>query len=604
MNLEIFTIECIGEDRYRVGLRLAGSVVAYSVTVGDKPVPNLAAPDSLWNLLQGSKMATTTLTSAVLDVHRRGSTQLPITLLPDVGEFKLRSEKDEINTVRSDRWFLSEESVGWALEHLIRRCNNSLFPVPFEHLVIKDRSPEFAGQAQRINLSEHVMIGHRQLSVPKSSAGFRLGTQLDPLDAIILTAVGYELGEHLENARIPTSEGIVFSFRFSPTHNGDIWDPLIRYSQFLERTHELAVTRNTEVIVETDISAFYHRLTPRLISATLERLGVRRKQAAAVSRLLDSLEIEGLPVGPSVSAIFAEAVLTPIDLHLLASGISFARFNDDYRFFCKSDVEARQVLQLLHDSLARTAGLTIQDSKTKIIEKVKYVTRLEHDWIATLFEEANLVYGEEEIEDEVLHSKLTDATLSLLEKALDYDTVARPWICKKAFTSLSLEKRREMLPIVLEELPRVSAVAQEVARSLQKLLLLSDGGGELLQMVLRQLEKESSALPDAAATWLLHAFRHEEWSGKETLASLDDKLDPDWRAARRELIASLRHTAASGSVKYDARDHWQRRAHVWATGRIDSVPLENHSRIREEWERMLYEAVATAEDISGADVPS
>lgn len=602
MNLEIFDIESIGEDRYRVALRLAGSVVAYSVTVGEKPVPNLAAPDSLWNLLAGSKKATTTLTSAVLEVHRRGSTQLPIILLPDVREYKLRSEKDLIPTARSDRWFLSEESVAWAVEHLIRRGNNSLFPVPFEHLVIKDRSSEFASHAQRINLSEHVMTGHRRLLVPKTSAGFRLGTQLDPLDAIILTGVGYELGEHLENARIPSLERVVFSFRFAPTNDGKIWDPLMRYGDFLERTHELAVAGNSEVIVETDISAFYHQLTPRLITATLERLGVRRKHAASLGRLLNSLEIDGLPVGPSVSAIFAEAVLTPIDLHLLASGITFARFNDDYRFFCRSEVEARQVLQLLQDSLARTAGLTIQDSKTKIIEKVQYVKRLDHDWVATLFEEANLVYGEEEIEGNVLHSKLTEATLSLLEKALDTDTMAHPWICRKAFTSLPLEKRREILPIVLDELPRVSAVAQDVSRSLQKLLLLSNGGGELLQLVLRQLER--SALPDAAATWLLHAFCLEEWREKETLASLDGKLDPDWRAARRELIASLRHTAASGSVKYDPRDLWQHRAHVWATGRIDSVLVLDQSQMREQWENMLYEALANGNDISGSDWPS
>ena len=108
-------------------------------------------------------------------------------------------------------------------------------------------------------------------------------------------------------------------------------------------------------------------------------------------------------------------------------------------------------------------------------------------------------------------------------------------------------------------------------------------------------------LPDAAASWLLHAFCLEEWSGKETLASLDGKLDPDWSAARRELIASLRHTAASGSVKYDPRDHWQRRAHVSATGRIDSVLLLDQSGTREQWENMLYEALANGHDISGAD---
>jgi hypothetical protein len=602
MNVEIFSIESIGEDCYRVALRLAGSVAAYSVTVAEKPLPNLSAPDSLWNLLEGSKRATSALTSAVFEVHRSGSTQLPITLLPEVGEFKLRSDKDSISAARSDAWFLSEESLAWTVEHFVKRRSNSLFPVPFEHLVIKNQITEFIGRAKQINLSEHSMIGHRRMLVPKSSIGFRLGTQLDPLDSIILTAVGYELGQRLENARIPLSDGVVFSFRFSPTADGEIWDTQAKYSHFLERTHELAVSGDTSFIVEADISAFYHCLRPRLIAVNLERLGVRRKHVVAVSRLLESLEIEGLPVGPSVSSILAEAVLTPTDLHLLASGVRFARFNDDYRFFCRGEVEARQVLQLLQDSLARTAGLTIQDSKTNIVEKVKYVSRLEHDWLATLFEEANLVYGEEEIDREELRSKLVEATLSLLEKALDNDTLAFPWMCKKAFTSLPLEKRREVLPLVLDELPRVSAVAQDISRSLQKFLLVSNGGRELLDLVLHQLKKEIDRLPDSAATWLLHAFYLEEWTGKETLASLQDNLDSNFRAARRELIASLRHTSASGSVTYDPEDPWQRRAHVWATGSTSLVPQSENSRMRQEWERMLYDALAKTENISEAEL--
>jgi hypothetical protein len=584
MNIEIFDITAIEQGVYRIAFRRSGAVSSYIVKLTEDPVPGISGPHSLWDLLGGNKEATGKLMAVLLEMHRTGSTNLPTQLSLEENGSKLNSTGVGYWSALS-AWSLSQESISWASKHLITRGNNTLFPIPFEHQVIEGQLDDFAEKIQNINVCEHTMIAFRQLLAPKSAAGVRLATQLDPLDAMVLTAIVYELGELIERARVPVSEGIVFSFRFNPSIDGRLWDTDTNYNAFQERTRELLLGGDASVVAETDVSTFYHSLSPSLITMHLERLGVKRKHASALCNFLQSSRIDGIPVGPSASALLAEAVLIPVDLQLISRGARFVRFNDDYRFFCQSDAEAQSLLQVLADALWRTAGLTMQESKTRISNKEDYWKKLEETWLKQL-------YADDETPSEDFDRKLNSAR-SVLEQSVDATHVAWIRLCRESFLALPLEDKKAVLPLLLEQLARVWGIAPQVSRSLEALLASSDGGHDLLKLVWHRLKNQPSSLPDYAMSWILHAFWRSEWKGKEILTFLDAELSDTQCAARRELLIALRGTAAAGTVGHDQNDPWQNRAHVWATRDLrEAQPPREGSDQRVGWVQALYEALA------------
>lgn len=582
--MEIFNIKALTDGRYSVALRSAGIVTSYVLTLSQDPILGLSAPESFWNVLQGNKETVEEILKLLVEFHETGSTTLPKQLPLKDREFK--PFEDTLPWVsRSSAWYLSTESVVWALKHLATRGNNTLFPVPFEHEVILGGLHDFTDQIKQINVCRHIVRDFRRLWVPKSSAGRRCATQLDPLDAAILTAIVYELGERIESSRIPSAEQIVFGFRFSPGAEGNIWDTENDYPAFQERTMDFLLQDETSFVAEADIAAFYHSTRLNLVSSQLEHIGIRRKHSESVKTLLESMNIDGLPVGPSVSALLAQVILTPIDLHLLSLGAKFVRFNDDYRFFCRDEVEAQSILESFADALLRATGLVLQNEKTRISSKEDYLSRLQSDWLTALYDEDS-----EAVVEDSRH--LVNSARSVLEKSVDDSHAAYVRLCNKAFNALPLEEQESILPLVLEQLTRVWSVAPAISRSLEALLPKSEGGQHLLELVLSRIAGQSLGLPDYAASWILHAFWREEWKGKESLATLDSKLTTSKDASRRELLIALRNTDAARSITYNAHDPWQHRARVWATGDLQRLAVSDETETRTEWLNTLYDLLA------------
>ena len=591
MNVEIFEIRDLGGGQFSLGLRSLGKVTSYVVTLSDAPVVGVSGPHSFWNLLRGNKTATSEILKVLIGIQQGDAVELPKQLSIEDNEFKDLSGEVPLWASRTAAWFLSSDSLKWASKHLTTRGSNTLFPVPFEHKLIGANVDNFTALVSRMNICEHEVRNFRQLWVPKSTAGRRSAVQLDPLDAFVLAAITYELGEIVETIRVPPSEAIVFSFRFQPDEEGEIWDKHTNYDLFQECTLDWLLRPDTSVVAETDIAAFYHTLKPSIVSAHLERCGVPRKQAEALNRLLESVDDEGLPVGPSFAALLAETVLAPIDQHLLSSGLKFVRFNDDYRFFCGNEIEAHSALQVLADALLETAGLRMQESKTKISNKDDVIERIQGDWLTHL-------YAEDDDEEEK-NRRLLDSARTVLEKSVDNSHVAWVRLFREAFSALPLEDKRDVLPLVLQHLARVWGVAPQVSKSLEALLPGTEGGRELLNLVCDQLTNQINSLPDYATSWILHAFWRNEWQGKEAFANLGTMLTSQQSATRRELLIALKKTDSADSVSYDPHNPWQSRAHVWATERHKTLPLETESSsFRRLWAQVLYESIVDG-DIVG-----
>ena len=589
MTVELFHIADLGDRKYSLGLRGAGEPLFYTITLSEEPVLGISGPHSLWSNLSRNKEALNQILSAITEMLQTGTTTLPKQLQIAEKDFKDWSANIPFWASQSSAWYLSNESLEWSLKHLLTRSSNSLFPLPFEHYAMRDRSDEFVKRLGRMNLCNHSVRDFRQLWVPKSSAGRRAGTQLDPLDAAILSAIAYEFGEAIERGRIPSTDGIVYSFLFLPEIDGRIWDSRVNYDLFRDRTIELLLDENIRFVAETDIAAFYHQTKVGLVCSQLERVGIKRKHAAGLGSILSSMAIEGLPVGPSISALLAELILIPIDLHMLALGARFIRFNDDYRFFCRTEVEAQRNLQDLAEALSHTAGLTLQNLKTRIWDRDTYFEKVASTWLTEL-------YPENEMEEDSDERRLVESARRVLEKSLDLNHVAWVKLFRDAFKALPLEDKKAVLPLILEQLARVWGVAPQLSRSLEALLQTSDGGQELLELVSARLADQSMNLQDYAASWVLHAFWKKEWKGKESLADLDLTLKPaHFIAARRELLIALRDTHAAASVYYDTENPWHHRARVWATRTTQGTPVSEDLNNRLEWLNALYQAIITTE---------
>src|SRR3990172_2596955 len=102
---------------------------------------------------------------------------------------------------------LKEKSLDWALTHIERFGDTNIFPIPFEYEAIRfswdgDIKPYLASQ----DMLSWVARPFRRCLTPKHRYGFRIATQLDPLDAIVFTALVGDIGADIEAARLPVSK--------------------------------------------------------------------------------------------------------------------------------------------------------------------------------------------------------------------------------------------------------------------------------------------------------------------------------------------------------------------------------------------------------------
>lgn len=269
-----------------------------------------------------------------------------------------------------DSLVLSEKSLDWALEHALNYGDTDVFPLPFEYHAIKHDWKNVKEYIRGQGILNWTIRQPRSVLAPKARFGFRVITQLDPLDFIVFTTLVKELGPDIEGARVPTSEKRVFSYRYRPGANGRFFDPLVGYTKFQKICETLIKKKTVKYVVVTDIADFYNRIYHHRLENALDSCTKRSDHAKAVRRLLsgwNNSETFGIPVGSAPARLLAELTIADVDEALLARRIEFVRFNDDFRIFAKTYQEAYKSLSLLAEILFQNHGLTLQQQKTDII---------------------------------------------------------------------------------------------------------------------------------------------------------------------------------------------------------------------------------------------
>lgn len=273
---------------------------------------------------------------------------------------------------------LKPSSLDWALEHVKRFNDTDVLPMPFEYLAINHGWSEIKSYLVSQDILTWRVHAHRTLLAPKSRYAFRVVTQLDPLDFLVFAALIREIAKDIETIRVPASQNVVFSYRILPVTDGQLFDPSIGYDDFLKESEELMKDKKITHVALADIADFYPRIYHHRLQNALSNATGRSQHVIAIMNLLsgwNGTETFGIPVGNAPSRVLAEITIADIDDALLASGIKFVRYNDDYRFFTKNHAEAYRALAFLAEVLYRNHGLTLQPQKTFVLSAKDFCQR-------------------------------------------------------------------------------------------------------------------------------------------------------------------------------------------------------------------------------------
>jgi len=264
---------------------------------------------------------------------------------------------------------LNPESIDWAITHIRRYGDTDIFPVPFEYEAVKHSWPNLKKAISEIDIETYEARPFRRMLVPKQSGGFRVAIQLDPIDTVIYTALAYEAADLLESSRIPIERKVACSYRVEITPKGELFRSENGWDDFHAKSQELAQSGDYNLIVTADIADFFNQIGHHRVRNALELAGVIKDRAKNIENLLMNFtrgHSQGIPIGPSASAVFAEACLNDVDNFLLRKGYIHTRYVDDFRIFCRNEEEAHKSLHDLTEYLYTTHRLALQSHKTKL----------------------------------------------------------------------------------------------------------------------------------------------------------------------------------------------------------------------------------------------
>lgn len=268
---------------------------------------------------------------------------------------------------------LDISAVRWAIGSLDRHGDTDLFPRPIELTVMSSDLDKSAAQIAGIDISNHQPSAPRRFIVPKDDLSYRAATQLDPLDSAIFLSIIYQFGAGIENRRRPIAEASVFSYRFAPTPDGDLYGASDAWSSFWGAC--LVQSAGAGAILAVDIADYYNQIYHHVIENQLIESGFPNAATKWTLRMLEKVSAKvsrGIPVGPHAAHMLAEASLIPIDNSLAARGVRFCRFVDDIVVFVKDQNAARTALFQLAETLDKQQRLQLQKSKTKIFEPAEF----------------------------------------------------------------------------------------------------------------------------------------------------------------------------------------------------------------------------------------
>jgi len=460
--------------------------------------------------------------------------------------------------------YLKEESIKWAINHINKYNDTYIFPRPFEFDAINDNLDEVINHIKGINISDFGIQTYRTEITPKSQVGFRISTQLDPVDSIIYNAVLYEIIDDIECNRVACTENIVYSYRLKADNDGTLYDGNYNWEAFNKRAKEIVGSDKYSYVIVTDIADYFSSIYLHNLETCLKEAvskGGRNEHANVLIKLIkgmhNSQTHKGLPIGPQFSRPLSELIMDEIDDILINKGIKFIRYVDDIRIFCNSETEAYKNLAYLAQKLYDLRNLKLNESKTKILkvetfnnEYLEFYKDKEKKEIFKNFYELcdklgidTSSYDDVDISELSLEEKEELEELNIIE-LLKEETSKEEMdlgLVKFLLNNLARFDNTEAADIFLaeENIVKVFPILNTFINYLERVRTFSSDQKHYIgRKVLDLFNKSYITELQFNRAWLLNLFtKNQEWNNKETFANLINKFDDEM--TRRELILCL-----------------------------------------------------------------
>lgn len=493
---------------------------------------------------------------------------------------------------------LQPESLDWALKHVEVHGDGDIFPVPFEFKAIRaswnDTGPDptkprptLRDWLSGVDLFNWATRPYRRCLSPKHRFGFRVSTQLDPLDLMLFTAITYEIGADLEAARISKDRQIVHSHRFMPTEDGEMYDSSFRYESFRRRSAELADSGDHAWVVLADIADFFPRIYSHPLENALVAATAKKQHVKALGKMLNAWNFSvsyGIPVGPSGSRLLAELAINDVDAALCSEHYEYVRYMDDYRIFSPDERTAYIQLAYLANVLYENHGLTLQQNKTMIVpvERFKIMNMGESGHVrkslAERFEEILEKLGIEEWYEPIDYDDLDEDTqkqidslnlVGLLKEQLESESDLNLSVTRFVLRRLGQLDDADCVQLVLDNVQRLYPVFPDVLRYLTSIRRYSaDERRTIGERLLTLIDENVVGHLEFYRSWILHTFTHDrEWDNEDRFVELFNKYSDEF--TRRELVLALGRAGQVTWFKSRKRDYnglspWVKRAFIRA----------------------------------------
>ncbi|NJK28907.1 MAG: hypothetical protein HC940_01545 [Acaryochloris sp. SU_5_25] len=139
------------------------------------------------------------------------------------------------------------------------------------------------------------------------------------------------------------------------------------------------INEGYEYIIIADICGYYENINLEILLCELQDSSFPKELVTLLRKCLmkwaDQNSGKGIPQGYSASDILGKLYLNYIDYHLHEEGVIHTRWVDDFRIFCKSLAQARQIVMFL-TGLLRERGLNLQSAKTEICKSEKILSKI------------------------------------------------------------------------------------------------------------------------------------------------------------------------------------------------------------------------------------
>jgi hypothetical protein len=488
---------------------------------------------------------------------------------------------------------IAKTHIRWAIKHIAKEGDTDIISTPFEHRLTRKNKDEVISALSNVDISSHEWKDIRRFVAQKDAVSFRRVCQLDPIDAILFSALisqnKTKLNNYLSNYRANS-----YSHNLVCNSDGEMYERGDGWARFWQDSIQKASDQSCNYVVVTDLVDYYNQIYHHTIENQLLEAGISKPHQTALKRLLqfetDKIS-RGIPVGPHPSHVLAELAMAPIDGFLIQSGISYCRYVDDFHIFVESRSDATIELSRLVQALDGHK-LSLNRSKTRILPANDFVCEahrkasndpinsIESRFLELLSEQSDDPYDEVEIDDleeevrEELYGLALDDVLSEYLNADHIDYVRIGWFLRR-LSQVGIPGSAEFVVSHMDELLPVIA---DVAKYLSRIDVDSTESSRLGEILALSLKNDVIANSEYLSACVLTSFVNSPefnnfsdferlYSGNPLVkrkvvlvAEAQDKTD--W-------IRRLKHDFPSADI-------WLKRAIIYACGKLPKDESETY----------------------------